>query len=719
MSAPSLSIVHGTNDKPAATDELVSGLRDQDLNGQLLIGYPVMASPDGRYAIDALLVSPDQGLVCFDLVEGTDLGNYVARQDEAYNRLYARLMPHKGLVRRRNLLVDIATVTYAPAVPHTVADQEYPVLDGSSLVRHLKKLAWESSSPELYDRILSAIQSITAIRRPGGTRAPSTPDSRAARLNALENSIATLDRTQSKAVIETVGGVQRIRGLAGSGKTIVLALKAAYLHARHPEWRIAVTFHTRSLKDHFTRLITNFSIEQTGEEPDWDRLRVVSSWGASGGADRDGIYYEFCRTHDLEYLNFFAAKARFGFDDAFEGAVETALDTVGEIRRSYDAILVDEAQDFPPAFLRLCYEILRQPKRLVYAYDELQNLTHDGLPPPEDIFGPGDGDGPRVSFDDAARDGAQRDIILEKCYRNSRPVLITAHGLGFGIYREPPAWSRSGLVQMFDRPELWTNVGYAVRSGELALGMDVRLARPSDTSPKFLESHSSIDDLIQFHRFEDQTTQARWVAAQIECNLSKDELRHSDVIVISTDPLSARKKLGRIRAALFARDIPSHLAGVDTESDVFRRTGSVTCTGIHRAKGNEAAMVYVVNAEEAHGSTANLAHVRNRLFTAMTRSTAWVRVCGIGPEMTSLIEEYEQIRGANFELSFRYPTQDELEHLTVVHRDMSDKEQKDWEKRLESVDGLIDDLQHGRILLEDIDGDQLATLRELLGAAGA
>ena len=41
-------------------------------------------------------------------------------------------------------------------------------------------------------------------------------------LLGLENSIAALDRSQSKAVIETVDGVQRIRGLAGSGKTIVL-----------------------------------------------------------------------------------------------------------------------------------------------------------------------------------------------------------------------------------------------------------------------------------------------------------------------------------------------------------------------------------------------------------------------------------------------------------------------------------------------------------------
>ena len=719
MSSPSLTIVHGTTDKPATTGTLIRALRDQDLKGQLLIGYPVIASPDGRYAIDALLVSPDHGLVCFDLVEGLDLGDHAARQDEAYNRLYARLVPHQGLVHRRILLTKIETLTYAPAVSRTVANHEHPVLDGSSLVPHVKQLVWESSTPELYDRTLSAIQSITAIRRPGGARSPGKPDSRAARLTALENSIATLDRSQSKAVIETVDGVQRIRGLAGSGKTIVLALKAAYLHARHPDWRIAVTFHTRSLKGHFTRLITNFSIEQTGEEPDWDRLRVVSSWGAPGGADRDGIYFEFCRVHDLEYRDFFAAKARFGFEGAFEGAVETALDNVGEIRTSYDAILVDEAQDFPPAFLRLCYEILERPKRLVYAYDELQNLTNEGLPSPEEIFGLDDGGGPRVNFDDPNRDGAQQDIILEKCYRNSRPVLVSAHGLGFGIYRKPPAWSPTGLVQMFDRPELWTDVGYAVLSDELALGKNVRLARPPDTGPKFLESHSPIDDLIQFHQFDDQMTQAKWVASQIERNLTEDELRHSDVIVINTDPLSARKKLGRIRAELLDRDIQSHLAGVDTKADVFRQTGSVTCTGIHRAKGNEAAMVYVVNAEEAHGSTANLAHVRNRLFTAMTRSTAWVRVCGIGPDMSALIDEYEQVRNANFELSFRYPTQGELEQLTVVHRDMSDKERQDWQKRLKSVEGLIDDLQHRRILLEDIDGEQLTTLRELLGEAGA
>jgi superfamily I DNA and RNA helicase len=103
----------------------------------------------------------------------------------------------------------------------------------------------------------------------------------------------------------------------------------------------------------------------------------------------------------------------------------------------YDAILVDEAQDFPPPFLRLCYELLTPAKRLVYAYDELQNLNTQPLPAPEEIFGKNADGTPRVHFTAAAPGKPEQDIILEKCYRNSRPILVTAHALGFGIYRQP------------------------------------------------------------------------------------------------------------------------------------------------------------------------------------------------------------------------------------------------------------------------------------------
>ena len=85
--------------------------------------------------------------------------------------------------------------------------------------------------------------------------------SRGSKLKAIEDQISCLDKYQSKAVIETVEGVQRIRGLAGSGKTIVLALKVAYLYTMYENKMIAVTFNSRALKGQFIQLITNFIVE--------------------------------------------------------------------------------------------------------------------------------------------------------------------------------------------------------------------------------------------------------------------------------------------------------------------------------------------------------------------------------------------------------------------------------------------------------------------------
>ena len=102
----------------------------------------------------------------------------------------------------------------------------------------------------------------------------------------------------------------------------------------------------------------------------------------------------------------------------------------------------------------------------------------------------------------------------------------------------------------------------------------------------------------------------------------------------------------------------SHLAGVDTTPDVFHQptAASVTFTGIHRAKGNEAAMVYIINAENCQSAVSDLARIRNRLFTAITRSKAWVRVLGVGRRMKELTREYEALKARQFKLSFRYPS---------------------------------------------------------------
>lgn len=167
---------------------------------------------------------------------------------------------------------------------------------------------------------------------------------------------------------------------------------------------------------------------------------------------------------------------------------------------------------------------------------------------------------------------------------------------------------------------------------------------------------------------------------------------------------------------LYRENIDSHTAGVDTAPDVFFATDndSVAFTGIYRAKGNEAAMVYVVNSQVCYNSTFDLAKRRNQLFTAITRSKAWVRVLGVGEDMDGLISEYEQVKAHNFTLDFVYPTKNERDHMNVVNRDMSEAEKARIRSSKNNMAGLIANLESGQIFLEDLDKEQVDRLRMLL-----
>lgn len=708
-----VSIIRGATHKPMASEQLINYFtKNDDLEGYLYIGYPIIGTADGPYPIDAMYLSKEKGLVIFNLVENNDINDFEEIQDDSFNKMEAKLKSFKSLVNKRELQVAISVITFAPVLKEITPVEDYPLCNEENLSAYLEGLEWDT--PEYFEKLVAVLQAISTIRRGRRKRIVERADSKGAKLKLIEDSIANLDSRQSKAVIETVNGVQRIRGLAGSGKTIVLALKAAYLHAQHPEWKIAVTFNTRALKGQFKQLINTFAIEQTGEEPDWDNLQIIHAWGAPGDESKNGLYYMFCGLHGLEYFDFMGAKRKFG-DNPFVKVCEKALKEMKEGIPVYDAILVDEAQDFSPFFLKMCYEMLNEPKRLVYAYDELQNLGTQTLPSPEEIFGKNESGHYNVSFSYDSQGKSNQDIILEKCYRNSRPALVTAHALGFGVYREKEDGS-TGLVQMFEDKELWEDVGYKIKSGELADGKQVVLKRDNDSSPVFLENHSDVDELIQFKVFSSVEEQNQWVAQAIKHNLQKEELRLDDIIVINPDPLTTRGNVNTIRLELYQQGIPSHIAGVDTSPDIFFESESIVFTGIYRAKGNEAAMVYIINAQDCYSSDDEneIATLRNRLFTAITRSKAWVRVLGVGTKMNKLVQEYDKVKNANFELNFTYPTKAERERLNIVNRDMSAAQKNNLKRRQKNINDLIQGLQEGQIYLEDIGEEQLETLRSLL-----
>lgn len=564
----------------------------------------------------------------------------------------------------------------------------------------------EPIGDELYRGVQASLQRVSTIKPTKKRAGVKRGDSRGARLKEIEKGIANLDRWQKRAAIETPEGPQRIRGLAGSGKTIVLALKGAYLHAMNPDWRIAITFQSRALYQQLEDLVTRFSFEHSNDTPDFQQLRIMHAWGGSG---RDGIYRDIARSIGFTPRDWGSARAKWGYDDAFKGACAELLSASSEIvvKPIYDAVLIDEAQDLPPEFFQLVYRFTRDPKRIVWGYDELQKLNETAMPTTEELFGTDTSGKPLMNLETGPGE-PRRDIILPVCYRNTPWALATAHAIGFGVYRP------DGLVQHFDDARLWSEIGYELISGELLAGSPVDLVRSNRHSPDYFERLLTPQDAVSLRSFDDEAAQDMWVAQQIKMNLEHDELEFDDILVVIPDQYTAKSRAPRLARVLAGQGIPSHLVGVNSSTDEVFNDSSIAIAHIFRAKGNEAPMVYVVDAQYA-AQDFNAVTRRNKLFTAITRSRAWVRILGHGPLMHLMAAEIQKVQINDYHLRFTIPTEPDLAKLRRLHRDRSQQEIARVESASKAMIELLAAVERSEIDIEDLPA---ALRRDLLRQLG-
>ena len=703
-----LDITFGLTDKQPYAREVARALQRLDIVGSLYIGYPIFATADDQITADALLVTRQHGLVVFQLYsiapqspDDSEWGPIRNDLDRLFVAVESSLQRHEELRRGRGLVVEPRTVGIFPTLPVRPEADDNIFVDIAHLGDAVAGLS--AIDEESYRRLEAALQRVTTIKPRKRRQKAVTPRSRGSVLKEIEREIANLDQLQKQAAIQTPDGPQRIRGLAGSGKTIVLALKAAYLHAQHPEWNIAVTFQTRSLYQQFQDLIRRFSFEQINDEPDWQKLQVLHAWGAGG---REGVYSQIAHHVGADAKDFLYGRARFGRENAFEGvcAELLALLPADLTTPIYDAVLIDEAQDLPPAFFQLVYRFTKDPKRIAWAYDDLQRLSEVSMPTLGELFGTDDDGEPLVSLTNS--EITQQDVVLRMCYRNPPWMIVAAHALGLGVYRP------QGLVQHFDDAGLWTDVGYSVKQGALEPGQRVTLVRGPDSFPQYFPRLLDPDDVVSHHRFASESEQADWIAAEVEANLLGDELEPDDILIVLPESRTARADARPISAALARLRITSHLAGVTSSVDELFSPESVAIAHIHRSKGNEAAMVYVANANRCVSSYSQVT-LRNTLFTAITRSRAWVRVCGVGDQMKALEDEIGKVK-ENYELRFKIPTRDELAKMRQIHRELSASERQRLESMTKSLRGLIESIARGEIDLEQLPLDVRAGLTRLI-----
>lgn len=692
-----MDFVFGKKKNPQAVQDLVKALRDFDVNGSLYIGYPIFDINDDALLTDALLVSEEFGVIAFDLSNAAeDDSNIVCQyQDELHRGLTKRFFAERGLVEKRKLTIDIAVFSFR--------QDELAGVDCCTPDTIIEKIETCSQiTPIQYKLVNAAIQKTSVLKPTKKRTKVQRDDSYGAAIKQIEKEIANLDRWQKKAAIESPEKPQRIRGLAGSGKTIILAMKAAYLHAYNPTLVIALTFQTRSLYQQLEKLTEKFHFENTQEDPDSDFLQIRHAWGSTR---EPGIYSEICTALGIEPLNFMQAMQKYGRDKAFEGACQEAL-TVAEKSKFlpiYDYLLVDEAQDFPVAFFKLVYRFVKNPHRIVWAYDELQNLGDFTMLPPADLFGTNADGSACVALEDEP-DSPKQDIMLPICYRNPPWTLTLALGLGLGIYRE------DGPIRMFPEPRFWRNIGFEVVSGDLALGKRVSLQRAGDRTPEYFAKLIQPEEAIQHKVFNDKQEQGQWIAQQVKGNLESDELEASDILIVFPDPYTFGSESAHVVQELRSLGINCHVIGKNSSQDLVFIENSVAITHIHRAKGNEAPMVYVANAQYCHGGL-DTGKKRNALFTAITRTKAWVRISGIGVGMRLLANEIDRIQQAHYRLAFTYPTQEELAHLANAYKDKSQDELQEIYQGFGQIKRVKAMLEAGEISFEDIPGD----LRDFFG----
>lgn len=662
-----LDVIFGEFKDHGAVTAFVSAAREAELHGTLYIGYPVLTVDDEKIEYDALLVSRDRGVIVFDLYSvGSDddaeiTGQIESRQEKLYAALYNRLNSFKELRKGRNLLVEISTASIHPLSDTFNKEGETIVLG----LPNLKDLTVFDEDERLDDATIShlnaAIQRISNLK-PRKKRANiKSPDSKGAVIKEIEKKVANLDLWQKRGSIEYVNGPQRIRGLAGSGKTVVLALKAAYLHVKRPEWNIIVTFNTRSLYQQFESLVNRFVFSQINDEPDWERIQVMHAWG---GADRTGVYKIFCEKTGAPYRDFGTASRMFGYDTAFKGACDEAVSatSVGDLDAA-DVILIDEAQDLPTSFFRIVYQMAKSPKRIVWAYDDLQNLSDTQLPSAEELFGTNASGAPLVSLINEV-DMPQQDIVLPRCYRNPPWTLLSAHGLGFGVHRNP-------MAQMFTDPQIWTRLGYVAENGELGFDKDVEIVRSPQSIPSFFSELLTPPETLVTKKFESQEEQYKWVASKIKSLISTDELEASDILVVLPNVRHSKSEGSQVMRTFVGLGLQAHIPGQTSSRDEIFREGSIAITHIYRAKGNEAPVVFVVNSDFCE-SPYGIKQRRNILFTAMTRSRAWTYVVGVGDRMDQICAELQKIKDDEFSLDFHYPTKEIAIDLAVSSDTLTD-----------------------------------------------
>lgn len=644
------------------------------IDSNLYYDFPVFKDFDGDLLISQILIlSRQHGIVIVTFDNGTILpanDDFYTNLEQLHSVIFSRLLRNKSLRKTKTeLIFPINSFVFNTSLSKDIEHNDvFFISNFKSLDEFLSSIRILEIDSQIYNEIISTIEGSKGMIKPKERGEISSEKIKGYVANEIEKEINSFDEYQKKAYMNEIIGPERVRGLAGSGKTVVLALKAAITHLRYPDAEIIYTFYTKSLYQHIQRLITRFYRQYDDKDPNWDKLRILHAWGSNSNR---GVYYEACEINEEPFFSFSNAQYK-SPSDPFGFACDTILKNPNLVE-NIDYIFIDEGQDFPESFIKLCLRICKGGK-IVWAYDELQTIFQTKTPKIESILTGSEFHGP------------EEDIILYKCYRNPREVLLTAHAIGFGIYGK--------IVQMVDDKEYWNDIGYKLKSGNLEQGSNVVIERPKENSLETISNHFNIDEIIKYIVCVDMPNEIDICVENIVKDI-ENGLLPDDILVIVADDRYAREYLSSIQHKLSKRNIKSNNIHSDKFNiKDFNIDKHVTLSTIHKAKGNEAFSVYVVGTDSLYSLIPSVRE-RNLMFTAITRTKGWVTISGIGSAAQKWADEINTAK-LNFpDLKFVYPSKHEMK---IMERDLQESALRK-SKQAKILDELLSDMSPEEIKL--------------------
>lgn len=428
--------------------------------------------------------------------------------------------------------------------------------------------------------------------------------------------------------LEVRGHPRIIRGVAGSGKTVVLANMAARyvkrclaqqgaLFGEQPRPpKVAVVCFNRALVSLIREKIQDAYKEQTQETIPAEAVRVSHLNGLMWSLIKEeGLPVRYVPIDGTEGIENAAARA------ASYRSQLASVQASGPARLDpylFDAIFIDEGQDFEEEEFRLLMDLVRPDpntgeKALVIFYDDAQNVYGRSRPVWKNL-------GIDVQRGDRSR-------VMRECFRNTRQIVEFAFNVLLGTCAAPTVFVHTRKfadletlrgreldgVPLIEEREHFVRVNFARRSGQWP----------------------------EVHSFKSRLEEIQWLVKQLRDLIVDEAVRPEDILVLFHQISEFRDLKDLIR-----REIPTEwLRGIvqpygkrEDRNQLIFRPNHLTLSTTKGAKGYDAPIVFFIGCD----LIPNTKEGRASFYVGATRAKLILHVSGVS-QPPSLLQECQTV----------------------------------------------------------------------------